>query len=402
MKIRISAAAGVILVCCPGAVFHSRADPVANWHTRSPPASSTGNLAAVTYGSGVFVAVGGSADQRELILTSPDALTWTARSSGNTNPLTAVAHGNGTFLAVGTFHSGGGLPDSAMIVTSSNGTDWTNSTAFPSNTLQAVTYGNGVFVTVGDRVILTSSNGVSWSSQNLSGQPVYLRYVVFGNGLFVAEDGNGYTVTSPDGYTWVNRRNAPEPLAMTYGNGVFVVISGEFNNPSVRWVLSSADAENWTLRGYPGVATLGEGLTYGNGTFVLLGIGGSIAYTSDLNLAIWNQRVLGNFSLRDVTYGRGTFVIVGDQGVILQSDPLPTARLMAGPLSDRGLPLTISGEAGLSYRLQASADLPATKWTDLLTFTNTAPATTFVDSDATHFSRRFYRVVAAMADLESH
>jgi hypothetical protein len=384
------------MVSCLGAVFHSRADPLDNWHTRSSPASSTGNLAAVTYGSGLFVAVGGSDSpvQRELILTSPDALTWTARSSGNTNPLTAVGYCNGTFVALGTLHSGGLLPDSATIVTSSNGTDWINSALFPSNTLRAVTYGNGVFVTVGDRVIFTSSNGVNWSSQNLPGQPVYLRYVVFGNGLFVAEDGNGYTVTSPDGYTWVNRRNAPEPLAMTYGNGVFVVISGEFNNPSVRWVSSSADAENWALRGYPGVATLGEGLTYGNGTFVLLGIGGSIAYTSDLNLAIWNQRALGNFSLRDVTYGRGTFVIVGDQGVILQSDPLPTARLMAGPLSDQGLPLTISGEAGLSYRLQASTDLPAANWTDLLTFTNTAPATNCIDSDATHFSRRFYRVVS--------
>src|SRR5262245_40805787 len=229
------------------------ADSLDNWHLRSPPASSTGNLAAVTYGSGLFVAVGpaDSPLQRELILTSPDALTWTARSSGNTNPLTAVAHGNGTFVALGTLHSGGFLPDSAMIVTSSDGTNWANSALFPSNTLGAVTYGNGVFVTVGDRVILASSNGVSWSSQNLPGQPVYLRYVVFGNGLFVAEDGNGYTVTSPDGYTWVNRRNAPNPLAMTYGNGLFVVISGEFINPTVRRVFSSADAEDWVLRGGP-------------------------------------------------------------------------------------------------------------------------------------------------------
>src|SRR5262249_28947242 len=150
----------------------------------------------------------------------------------------------------------------------------------------------------------------------------------------------------------------------------------------------------WMLRGYPGVATLGGGFTYGNGTFVLLGYGGRIAYTLDPNLAFWNQRALGNFSLTDVTYGRGTFVIVGDQSVILQSDPLPTASLMAGALSDQGLPLTISGEAGLSYRLQASTSLPAMNWTDLLTFTNTTPATNFVDTDAINFNQRFYRVVS--------
>jgi hypothetical protein len=44
--------------------------------------------------------------------------------------------------------------------------------------------------------------------------------------------------------------------------------------------------------------------------------------------------------------------------------------------------------------LQASDDLAATYWTDLLTLTKSGPATNFVDPNATNFSRRFYRLVS--------
>jgi hypothetical protein len=37
---------------------------------------------------------------------------------------------------------------------------------------------------------------------------------------------------------------------------------------------------------------------------------------------------------------------------------------------------------------------PATNRTDLLTFTDAAPAMNFVDLDETNFNRRFYRVVS--------
>ena len=154
------------------------------------------------------------------------------------------------------------------------------------------------------------------------------------------------------------------------------------------------DAEHWTNGGaLPGYFFMDRGF-YGNGTFVLLGDWRGVIAWLNADAAPSGSGSLGNFDLQYVAYGRGTFLTVGDEGVILQSDPLPTARLVAGPWSDQGLPLTISGEAGLSYRLQASADLPATNWIDLLTFTNTAPATNFVDRDATNFNQRFYRVVS--------
>jgi hypothetical protein len=51
----------------------------------------------VTYGNGTFVAVG----EGGTILTSPDGVSWTARTSGTSNWLDGVAYGNGLFVAVG-------------------------------------------------------------------------------------------------------------------------------------------------------------------------------------------------------------------------------------------------------------------------------------------------------------
>ena len=51
----------------------------------------------MTYGNGRFVAVG----EDGTILTSPDGVSWTRRTSGTSNRLEGVAYGNGLFVAVG-------------------------------------------------------------------------------------------------------------------------------------------------------------------------------------------------------------------------------------------------------------------------------------------------------------
>jgi hypothetical protein len=60
-----------------------------SWTART---SGTGDwLGGVTYGNGLFVAVGDFGT----ILTSPDGVSWTARTSGTGNDLYGVAYGNG-------------------------------------------------------------------------------------------------------------------------------------------------------------------------------------------------------------------------------------------------------------------------------------------------------------------
>jgi hypothetical protein len=55
------------------------------------------NLRAVTYGNGLFVAVGDSG----VVITSSDGITWTSRTSGVNNILYGITYGNGLFVAVG-------------------------------------------------------------------------------------------------------------------------------------------------------------------------------------------------------------------------------------------------------------------------------------------------------------
>ncbi len=59
-------------------------------------------------------------------------------------------------------------------------------------------------------------------------------------------------------------------------------------------------------------------VTYGNGTFVVVGLGGAILTSPDGMR--WTQRASSMFKLLSgVAYGNGTFVAVGQNGTILTS-----------------------------------------------------------------------------------
>ena len=114
--------------------------------------------------------------------------------------------------------------------------------------------------------------------------------------------------------------------------------------------------------------------------------------------ARWTRReilVTGNSldsSRGMITYGKGTFVIVGAHGLILQSDSVLPRLSGRRETASGGFELSATGGVVRSYQLQASTDLAATNWNNLLSFTNTV--TNFLDTTATNFAQRFYRVVA--------
>ena len=73
-------------------------------------------------------------------MTSPDGITWTARTPAEGNNSEVRAYGNSVWVAV----SGNGTH---RVMTSPDGITWTVQTVEADN-WAAVTYGNGLFVAV--------------------------------------------------------------------------------------------------------------------------------------------------------------------------------------------------------------------------------------------------------------
>ncbi|MDP6654987.1 MAG: cell wall-binding protein [SAR324 cluster bacterium] len=136
---------------------------VFDWE-RLTPASNF--LSAVTFGNNIFVTVGWSGR----ILTSPDGIQWTERSSGTSNNLKDVIFENGSFLVVG---------NSGTMLSSKDGISWVERSSGTSKALNAAAYGNNTYVVVGELgTIITSPDGTTWTERD-SGKSNYLRGITF-------------------------------------------------------------------------------------------------------------------------------------------------------------------------------------------------------------------------------
>jgi hypothetical protein len=192
------------------------------WTSRSAAADS--NWKSVTYGNGLFVAVAFDGTGNR-VMTSPDGITWTARTAAAASGWYGVTYGmidsSVTSTASGTLVPGfvavanGGTN---RVMTSPDGITWTARTAAEASGWNSVTYGDGLFVAVangGTNKVMTSPDGITWTSL-ADGASFNWLSVTYGNGLFVAVavGGTGNRVmTSPDGITWTPRAAAPNTTA---------------------------------------------------------------------------------------------------------------------------------------------------------------------------------------------
>ena len=132
------------------------------WTART--SGTTANLRAVTFGGGQYVAVGDGGT----ILTSTNGTAWVAAAAVTGVNLRGVAHAalsstvdgaitfTNAYVAVG---------DGGTVLTSNDAITWTARPVLGSAALNAVTYG-GQFVVVGDQgVIHTSTDGITWTAR---------------------------------------------------------------------------------------------------------------------------------------------------------------------------------------------------------------------------------------------
>lgn len=272
------------------------------WTSRASGTTSK-PIFGVTYGNGIFVAVGHSDYQDAYIGTSTDGENWTVRHSGTKAFLFDVVFGNGMFVATGS---------SGAILTSTDGTTWTPATTNTTVYLQSVLYDGSKFVAVGENgTILTSTNGTTWTPRT-SNTTKKLEGIELGNNLLVATGQYGAIVTSPDGVTWTSRPSITSQTLMgiSYDGHQFLAVG------SGGVILSSADGIGWSSLSITNDFL--QGVSYGNGTFVTTGYNGVLLTSS--NGADWTKQPTNSDKLlKRAAFGDGKFVVVGEGGTILTS-----------------------------------------------------------------------------------
>jgi len=178
-------------------------------------------LKGVTYGNGLFVAVGYSDAGRVNILTSTGGVDWVQPQSGTMNWLSSIACGNGQFVAVGW---------AGTIVTSADGENWVNRRSGTQNILHGIAYGNGEFVVARktdyfalSSTILTSVDAVNWIQNDLGDD---IEAIAYGKRQFVAVGWYGAIQTSADGQNWVGRLSGTRNgfIGIAYGEGRFIAV----------------------------------------------------------------------------------------------------------------------------------------------------------------------------------
>ena len=158
---------------------------------------SGGTLLAVCHAASGWVAVGSGG-----VITSPDTLTWTRRSFRTP---TGVTYGNGIYVAVGALGS---------VITSSDGATWQVQSSGTTKNLFGIAFQDGQFTAVGDAgTIITSPDGANWTTQ-VSGTTQSLRSIAYGARRYLVRGTNNipsnifvpqspeFFLTSTNGTNW--------------------------------------------------------------------------------------------------------------------------------------------------------------------------------------------------------
>jgi PKD repeat protein len=234
------------------------------WTDRLVPTVATWN--SVTFGNGLFVAVGNTAGASGK-MTSPDGINWTTIVDpiGENTANTDVRFVNNIFIMTS-------QQTARAIQTSPDGTTWTVRHSYANSGMQGIAYGNGAYVVMdGAGYALRSTDSITWNQIAMPNSG-WLD-VVYAAGLFVALDQSRVAgiATSPDGITWTVRTC---PLnfwnALAYGGSYFVAVAGD------GVIMTSSDGITWALE---------DGLDAGIATSILV----DIIYGTDKFVSVSNS-----------------------------------------------------------------------------------------------------------------
>ena len=202
-----------------------------------------GSLTGIAWSGARFVAVGYDG----AIVSSPDGETWERTPQPATYNFGDVTYGNGLFVAVGSGRRGTHL--GRLVASSSDGLSWDVTPWFERSALGSIAFGGGVFVAVGTQgAIVRSIDGETWDTID-SGTGEHLDGVSYLNGRFVVIGHGGTAMTSTDGQRWEHRTSAVKGgyFAAAFGRGRYVAPGQAVSSDGERsMVWTSPDASAWT------------------------------------------------------------------------------------------------------------------------------------------------------------
>jgi hypothetical protein len=155
-----------------------------------------------------FVAVGDTGTSDKGCATSPDGVTWTARSglatsigSGVRSLFQSVAWNGSIFVAIGLDSTA----TASLCSTSSNGITWTYrsgfTSAFAGTQANAVRWNGSLFIAVGNSgACATSPDGVTWTAKSalaVAVGAIALNAVTYNTSKIITVGGSGKCATSP-------------------------------------------------------------------------------------------------------------------------------------------------------------------------------------------------------------
>jgi hypothetical protein len=355
------------------------------------------SLTDVTFGNGLFVAVGNG------IYTSTDGAHWISRGPnlGRDAAFDVVGYGANGFVAAG--YADFDLPP--LLWTSPDGTNWTSRDGQAlklawQTRFSNLVYGNGQYVVtlydgtgwIATNVVALSTNGVDWTLHPMDYDSYRNHSLAYGNGIFVLAASSG-TRTSTDGLNWTPPQYIYDGVQIvTCGAGRFVA-SGDHMQ------LASTDGVNWAQTPLPTTLQYPQALTYGDGLYVAFAFATAVVLhsTNGLDWVVHTANLPTNAHAFALTFGNGVFVAVGANWNGLDYD-LTLLRSMLGlhlELQCHPTPqLAICGLVPGTCRIESKDSLgPLSQWSALETFAFTNSPATWTDTSAGAGAQRFYRAV---------
>ena len=264
---------------------------------------------AVTYGNGKFVAVASSGSGNR-VMTSANGTYWTSRTSASNSNWQGITYADGQFVAVG----------SNAVMTSPDGITWTSRTA-PNGEWQAITNCGGLFVataTWGSNYVMTSTNGIDWTVRTpaftwshdavacSASVPRFVSVSQFGRGWSSADGISNWSIQNPGAIVDIR--------TVAFGAGRFSWLEYSTNTGN-RYGAYSTNGVNWTNTA-SAPANQWRYITYGGNKFIAVAEGGvnsRSAYSADgANWTLGSG--VPNNSWQGVAYGANKYVAVANSG----------------------------------------------------------------------------------------